>query len=187
MVYKRSMPGRAMRLVCGCLIGAALLLACDPPPPAAGEFIAIESDFAGFDRWTAFDRGPQPVGPMHPDGSSDVFIDALPPPGATSFPIGTIIVRRTSDASGTPVEIHGMVKRGGRYNEAGAVGWEFFDLAPSTDDPGRPVIRWRGLGPTMGDGYTVPDGGTILSCNHCHASFPENDSVLGPELDLTSL
>ncbi len=77
-----------------------------------------------------------------------------------------------------------MVKRGGGFNAAGARGWEFFELSLETAAGGSivPAVRWRGEGPSMGDGYTVPDGGVILSCNHCHASFPERDSVIGDEL-----
>ncbi|HJL17242.1 MAG TPA: hypothetical protein RMH99_16365, partial [Sandaracinaceae bacterium LLY-WYZ-13_1] len=55
------------------------------------------------------------------------------------------------------------------------------------DDAGRPAVVWRGEGPADGDGYRPPEGGDILSCNHCHAAWPENDHVLSPALDLGTL
>jgi hypothetical protein len=167
-----------------------LLVGCAERGGAGGgaEYVAIERDFEGFEGWTAFDRGSQPVGPTHPDGSSFVYVNRMPPPGARSFATGTIIVRRTTHDDGV-IEVHAMAKRGGNYNASGAAGWEFFDLdlAVRPDGTTEPRIVWRGEGPQMGDGYVVPDGGVILSCNHCHASFPENDSVIGPELELRSL
>jgi hypothetical protein len=155
--------------------------------PAEPEFVAIEQDFADFDRWNSFDRGPDPVPPAHPDGRSIVYVNQLPPPGAREFPSGTILVRITTAAERADYEAHAMVKRGGGFNAAGARGWEFFELSLEEGADGGivPAGRWRGEGPSMGDGYTVPDGGVILSCNHCHASFPESDSVIGDELALT--
>lgn len=170
------------------LITLGVLAGCaSDPPPSPGEFIAIERDFESFDEWTMFDRGSQPVGPSHPDGSTLIYINRLPSPASTQFSTGTIIVRVTPAGAPELWEVHAMVKRGGEYNAAGARGWEFFDLLLETvGDDLVPRIRWRGEGPAMGDGYTIPDGGVVLSCNHCHASAIENDSVLDPDLDLRS-
>ncbi len=152
-------------------------------------FVATEADFASYSAWTRFERGEQPVPPAHPDGSSVVFINHLPPHGATEFPVGTLIVRVTPGALPDPGtwEVHAMSKRGAGFNGGGAVGWEFFDLDLLPDGAGgySPRIEWRGVSPSQGNGYVAPDGGGVeLSCNHCHGALAENDSVLGPELDL---
>lgn len=155
-------------------------------------FVATEADFGGYETWTRFDRGEQPVPPSHPSGQSVVFVSELPPPGATEFPTGTMIVRVTPGALPDPGtwEVHGMVKRGAGFNADGARGWEFFDLLLWPDDSGHysPRILWRGTSPPQGNGYEAPEGGGVeLACNHCHAAATDNDSVLGPELDLDSL
>jgi hypothetical protein len=172
---------------------APLLAACGEAAVPTGEYVAIERDFAGFDAWTRFDRGAQPVGPSHPDGETFVYANHLPPRGSSAFPVGTILVRMTrpADPSSDPStwEVHAMAKRGGGYNDDGALGWEYFDLQLeiAADGSRVPRIRWRGEDQTTGDGYTVPDGGVIFSCDHCHATAVDNDFVLGPELDLDSL
>lgn len=169
------------------LLGASLLLAwtlagCGTPND--GEFVAREQDFAGFERWVRFDRGEDPVPPSHL-GHDVIYIDRLPPAGATSFPIGTRIVRvEETDAGPSTWEIHAMVKRGRGFNPEGARGWELFELA--IDARGQPEIEWRGEGPPDGDGYEPPDGGAILGCNHCHGAATYNDSVLSPVLDLSA-
>jgi hypothetical protein len=161
------------------------LAGCAPDP----GFVATEADLAGYASWARFDRGEQPVPPAHPSGQSVVFVNRLPPAGSTAFPVGTIIVRVTPGEHPDPGtwEAHGMAKRGAGFNASGAVGWEFFDLLLWPDPSGeyRPRILWRGESPPQGNGYEAPDGGGVeLSCNHCHAAATDNDSVLGPELDL---
>jgi hypothetical protein len=159
-----------------------VLAACESDP----GFVASESAFRHFDTWTRFDRGSAPVGFDHPDGETFVYIDRLPPSGATVFPDGTLIVRVTTGGAPELWEVHAMARRGGEYNASGARGWEFFDLRLETAADGTlvPRILWRGNGPGEGDGYQAPDGGVLLDCNHCHGAYVENDSILGPELDL---
>lgn len=173
---------------------AALTIAAVAAAHGVGQvrrgFVATVETFEGYEGWTRFDRGSQPVGPQHPDGSSAVFVSALPPHGAREFADGTVILRVTTSADPDPAtwELHAMVKRGGAFNPDGARGWEFFDLHLERDPRGayRPAIGWRGDGPPQGDGYVAPEGGVELGCNHCHGAAVDNDSVLGPELDLAS-
>ncbi len=162
------------------LVGLALT-GCGPQ---GDSFIASEADFAQFRSWTSFDRGVDPVPPSHL-GHDVIYVDRLPPPGATEFPVGTRIVRaHDTDLPPSEWEIHAMVKRGGDFNAAGARGWEFFGLEIDSADQTR--IEWRGDGPSDGDGYTVGDGGVSLGCNHCHGAATWNDSVLSPVLDLSA-
>lgn len=167
------------------------LAACgSPSAPAepAREHLASDADFMHFDRWIAFERGPDSVPPIHPRGVSTVYLSARPPHGAREFPVGTMIVRLTRGDSEEHWEAHAMVKRGGDYNATGARGWEFFELHLDLGDDGLrvPHIQWRGESPPMGDGYSAPEGGALLSCNHCHTTADANDFVLGPELELGS-
>ena len=148
-------------------------------------FIAFERDFADYTRWTRIDRGEDRVPPTHLGRTSVLYVDRVPPRGAARFPVGTRIVRvEESDGDPGTWEVHAMVKRGGGFNAEGARDWEFFELVLDATRR-RPSIRWRGEGPASGDGYRAPEGGDLLSCNHCHASATDNDSVLSPALELT--
>lgn len=180
-----------------CVVGLALALSScgeDPEEPAVeamglvGEpevFIAFQRDFADFERWTTLERGEDRVPPTHLGRTSTIYVDRVPPRGASRFPVGTRIVRVESSGDDPSAwEVHAMVKRGGAFNAEGARGWEFFELALDATRR-RPSIRWRGEGPADGDGYRAPEGGDLLSCNHCHASAVDNDSVLSPVLELT--
>jgi hypothetical protein len=159
---------------------AVLVAACGPggavegPDAGAGSFIAFSQDFEGFTLWTSStiaDAGPDPV---HTAGPRTVYINALPPKGAAAFPKGTIIVKKM------PFNTFAMVKRGGGYNAAGALDWEWFELVESN---GSVAIKWRGLGPPAGEVY----GKTGQTCNQCHAGATANDFVLTPALQLGSL
>ncbi len=181
-MFVRTMGVAALLVLAGC--GERGEEASDPVEPTI--FLAFARDFEGFERWTTFERGLDPVPPSHP-GPSFIDVDPMPPPGLRAVPVGTRIVR-VERAVGDPAawEVHAMVKRGGGFNAAGARDWEFFELGLEQSRE-RPIIRWRGEGPANGDGYTAPEGGEVLGCNHCHASATYNDSVLSPVLDLSAI
>ena len=70
-------------------------------------------------------------------------------------------------------KIHARVKRGGGFNTAGALGWEWFDLRVTIDDS--VVIMWRGAEPPKNHGYeSLPGLGVTMTmdgnCNTCHAA-----------------
>ncbi|MDQ3032975.1 MAG: hypothetical protein M3Y87_11195 [Myxococcota bacterium] len=193
------MDGRCVAVAVGTMdvrtVGLVALLAvagcgdreAEKIPVQPESYIAFARDFEHFERWTAFDRGRDPVPPSHL-GRSIIYVDPMPPAGAHAFPIGTRIVR-VDRAGDDPRawEVHAMVKRGGGYNRDGAKGWEFFELVLDRTHHRPPVILWRGQGPVNGDGYTAPEGGEVLGCNHCHASATYNDSVLSPVLELRAM
>lgn len=170
-----------LALVClGCTCG-------EPVAPAPPEtFVATEADFVDFDRWERFDRGPRGFLPSHPDGETFVYLNRRPPDEATSYPIGTIIVRVTQAGPLSDWEVHAMVKRGGGFN-AGAPGWEYFDLEMArTGERLTPRVRWRGEGPgDSEDGYAHGAEGVLLGCNHCHGAVPQQDCLIGEELLLS--
>jgi hypothetical protein len=133
----------------------AALLACgaqSPEPPQV--FVAFASDFQPYPTWTSFYVGDvPPVTGVDIAGPRTVYINELPPHGATEFPVGTILVKVVKpDASPADWQMFGMVKRGGGFDPQGAPNWEWFGL--STDPmTGRVLIDWRGTGPPPDGGY----------------------------------
>jgi hypothetical protein len=108
-------------------------------------------------------------------GRRTVYINEVPAPGATEFPVGTIIVK-TTEADG---KIFARAKRGGTFNSKGSVGWEWFELIETAK--GEIVVKWRGVGPPLGEVY---GGDPNAGCNQCHKLAVANDYVLAPGLML---
>lgn len=166
------------------LILSSLVLVCCgettsvPDGGSAPSFIALASDFDGFDKWTRFDLGRQEAGGVHVAGERSVFVNKTPPHGSKAFPVGTVFVKLVhgdTDA-GVPDQIFSMAKRGGTFNAAGAA-WEWFELDLATQPP---TLVWRGALPPAQKGY---GGGAGGACNECHSTTP-NDFVLTSALQL---
>lgn len=174
-------------IVAGGLLG--LLSGCldHDLPPSDEEFVAMQSDFAGYRAWESHVIDEEGLAPEV--GPRTVFISAMPPTGAEAFPVGTVIVKAFySDSAATVLDLIGMVKRGGGYNGDGAVGWEWFDLEPGAS--GDPIIDWRGEEAPEGRGYESSLGDEDTDephtgdCNACHALGWDNDYVLAEPLTL---
>jgi hypothetical protein len=167
--------GGAAALMIAVVAGAS---ACgsSAPPDERQTFTAWATDFVGFRAWPSQSVDTAiAAGSTHVSGKRTVYINALPPPGAATFPVGTIIVKET-EADG---KLFARVKRGGSYNVTGAVGWEWFEI----EEIGASMrIVWRGLGPPAGESY---GGDPNAGCNVCHRTVPANDYVLSPWLTLT--
>jgi hypothetical protein len=154
----------------------------------AGTFVAFASDFSGFHSWPST-PGVAPDGaPPPPTGDAGVhfgplttYINKRPPPGSTSFPVGTIIVKEPNDPPLLDRQIFAMVKRGGGYDSSGAIGWEFFGLRNL--DANDVTILWRGVGPPTGEAY----GSDVNVCKDCHAGARSNDFVWTEGLELSRL
>jgi hypothetical protein len=170
-------------------IAAIALSACTAPvadssvPDAKDSFIAFAKHFSGFRTWESF---PLPAstatGDVHLEGARTEYLNERPPEGSTSFPVGTIIVKEMDDGALPDRQIFAMVKRGGTYNQAGASGWEWFEL--QNVDESTVTIVWRGVGPPAGEMYGGdPNGG----CNGCHGGAKSNDFVLSEALSLDKL
>jgi hypothetical protein len=174
----RPRPGTLASRTTGIAL-ALTMLSCTPSEPP---------EFVGVSHWTQFDRGTDPAHLDDPSmGRSTVFIDRLPPHGATTFPVGTHILRIMGDPDDPSTwDAHGLVKVGGDFNAEGAMGWEYYGLDMSRDANGDLLAhtRWHGVGSPDGDGYAHPDSGPILGCNHCHGAATWNDSIIGAELQL---
>jgi hypothetical protein len=146
-----------------------------------GPFVAQAADFADFRAWDSFVLdGPAAVdGGQHTTGVRTVYLNRPPPSGQVAFPLGTVIVKTIVPNPAFPdaLRTFAMAKRGGRFNHAGAVDWEWFELDVTASPP---AILWRGVGPPIGDTYEGE-----ASCNGCHALAASNDFVQSPPLALS--
>lgn len=163
---------------------ALIVSACgardDGAPSEPGDsFIALQRDFEGFESWESFTLEVTDQAPTHVPGPRTIYLRERPPSDATSFPNGTLIVKITQAPEGE--QFFAMAKRGGGFNQSGATGWEWFELARSTQ--GVPVIVWRGVGPPAGHRYGQVDA----SCNDCHKGATANDFVMTTRLSLSDL
>jgi len=151
-------------------------------PPDAGTFVAFAPDFAGFRRWQRTSLGRFSAG-GHLEGPEQyAYINRPRAPSERTFETGTIIVRTLERGAPTTWQVFASVKRGGRYNARGNVGWEFFRLR--LDPAGRVVIVARGLNPRTGLQDPYATGGDGAGCNTCHGSADARiyDGVLSPAM-----
>ena len=149
------------------LFGATLTLAVGC---GSGEFVAQESDLAGFTGWTKVTgpisgTGPNAavIGPAHDSGDASISRTIYINNNATrasdgQFPVGTILVKGHTKA-GAMIGGTAMAKRGGSFNPS-AKGWEWFVLTASGS------VMARG-------GAEVMDG----ACNGCHNAAATKDLV----------
>jgi hypothetical protein len=139
--------------------------------------VAFGPDFQGFRSWSKTTiESAAAGGATHVAGNRTVYVNELPPPGATEFPVGTMMVKVTE----TDGKIFARAKRGGTFNAKWVPGWEWFELVETK--AGDVAIRWRGLGPPAGETY---GGDPNAGCNMCHKLAVANDYVLAPGIVLT--
>ena len=166
-----------------CVCAVSLATGCGGGPVSTTSGTpAFARDFDAFEAWESFivagsgpgsrpDAGTQ----AHTSGERTIYLKQRPPKGATEFPDGTFIVKRGA------FNTFAMHKRGGTYNQDGAKGWEWAELERASS--GKAIIVWQGLGAPAGEKYGAID----VTCNDCHKAATENDSVLGLEMQLSTL
>lgn len=119
------------------IIGLAVSFSsCKDEEQSPEEFVANDSSFSGFMNWTleAQNQGPDPaLGPAHAGNDNTVtraiyFKDGQDPSGG-KYPVGTIIVKHSSNPDKSVNEFTAMVKRGNNFNPNGG-DWEWFMLNP---------------------------------------------------------
>lgn len=195
----------ALSLTAACA-ALALAIACSeapnaptpsPAPPSGApappeELVATHADFEGFQRWEriALENATAPTKAR--PGPAAVYVNRRAPLGATSWPVGTILVKAIeSGEDPRDWTVHAMVKRAPLFNPTGAVGWEFFGLQLTAE--GRPVILWRSEGDNDGHSYSAGLSlagtagrapGAELTCIDCHTAAWQDDDVLTPALSL---
>jgi hypothetical protein len=157
-------------------VAFAALTGCGQDVTRGPTFIAYARDFQGFESWPSETfNDPNPGGATHVAGLRTVYLNHAPDAGATEFPLGTIIVKRTSDG-----KTFAQVKRGGGYNLSGAKNWEWFEIGENAN--GAVFIQWQGTFPPVGEAY----GGDPNGCNGCHLTMNAvaNDYVIAQGLSL---
>lgn len=165
-------------------LGASACGKKSEPPllPKPVPFIAFERDFLGFRDWYAVELPKlEAQGVTHTEGEAKEWVNALPSPGRSSFPVGTMIVKEVTNREKETHEIFAMVKRGGDYNLRGAPGWEWFELRERPDET--LAIVWRGINAPNGEDYA---GDPLGGCNSCHQLAARNDFVKTTTLALAS-
>ncbi|HZL21294.1 MAG TPA: hypothetical protein VFG23_26405 [Polyangia bacterium] len=183
---------------------------CAAKQPEATDgtvFIATISDFQDFQSWHSAPAMPAttlpPIdggdgvdagtvtpdaGTVTPDAGAvhvlplTVYWNNPPPHGSTTFPVGTIIVKETSETDPTARKIFAMVKRGGDFDPNGAVNWEWYELY--FDANGNVDANWYGVGPNGGS--TDPYAANPNICNACHLKAAANDDVWSSALQLSN-
>jgi hypothetical protein len=168
------------RIKTGLVVGAlAAFVGCGQDVTPGPVFQAYARDFQGFEKWPSetFDD-PNAAGATHVAGIRTIYLNQAPPADAPEFPLGTIIVKQTSDG-----KIFAQVKRGGGYNLKGAKNWEWFEIAKNA--AGVVYIQWGATFPPAGEAY----GGDPNGCNSCHmlGDALTNDYVIAPGLSLKGL
>jgi hypothetical protein len=171
-----------------------------PEAPDGDVFIATLSDFQDFQSWHSAPATPASTLPSLDGGdgvdagaaTSDagsvhtlpltVYWNNPPPHGSQTFPVGTIIVKETSETDPTARKIFAMVKRGGDFNPNGAVNWEWSELYFNAD--GSVGINWAGAQPNGGS--TDPYAASPNICNECHLKAAANDDVWSSALQLSN-
>lgn len=98
------------------------------------EFIATDSTFSNFMTWTleAENQGPDPaLGPAHAGNDESVtrkiYFKNGQEPVNGEYPVGTVIVKHSSNPDQSVNEFTAMVKRGNDFNTSGG-DWEWFML-----------------------------------------------------------
>lgn len=136
------------------------------------EFVADDNSFKDFMSWKleATNKGPDPaLGMAHSGNDSTVTRYVYIKNGANrvegKFPIGTIIVKHSTNPSGSVNEFTAMVKRGNKFNPEGG-DWEWFMLSPD----GKIMI---GSDNRPMRGANLMDG----MCVGCHSAAAKKDFV----------
>ncbi|CAN5444604.1 hypothetical protein BH10BAC6_BH10BAC6_17050 [soil metagenome] len=158
----------------GIVLTATLLVeSCktDSPTSAPTEFVADNATFANYQTWSldATNQGPSPsLGAAHVGNDASVtrkvyFRNGQARVGGT-YPIGTVIVKHSTNPAGTVNEIVGMVKRGNGFNPTTG-NWEWFMLMPDG------TIAKDASGMAMRGGAAMLGG----MCNSCHGGASSKD------------
>jgi hypothetical protein len=166
--------------------GAACSSSGDSADAGAGMYLASAASFDNFLSWQnkpASSKGDDAGDGLHGVGPLEVYWNQSPPHGATSFPVGTVIVKETEETDVTARTVFAMVKVGAGYNDGpgGAKGWEWFSLHNNGD--GSVTVLWQGLQPQAGQTYANQP---IGDCNGCHTGAASNDYVWDDALQLTN-
>ncbi|MBI3520374.1 MAG: cytochrome P460 family protein [Bacteroidetes bacterium] len=141
-------------------------------PTTSTEFIAKDSTFYNFLSWPlqATNHGPDPfLGMAHAGNDSTVMRQVYfyngQYPANGKYPIGTLIVKHSTNPAHTVNEFTAMVKRGNNFNPTKG-DWEFFMLSSNG------IIAKDSLGNPM-RGANLMGG----MCGSCHSQVAYKDYI----------
>jgi len=163
------------------VLGAMALVGCGGP--SGPVFIALTSDFADYASWEKVVLG-DGVLEGHPTGMRLGYRN-MKPNSQGIYPVGSILLKVIT-VSPSEIEFFAMAKRGGGFNSAGALDWEFLTLKLGSTNA--PVVFTRGDNPVDPDsavpnshGYGDPSA-TGVTCNRCHGVLgtERTDHILSP-------
>ncbi len=140
--------------------------------PSETEFIADNSTFASFMSWPleATNQGSDPaLGTAHAGNDASVtrqiYFKSGQDPVNGKYPVGSVIVKHSSNPDKSVNEFTAMVKRGNNFNPNFG-NWEFFMLTPTgaiaSDANGSPMR-----------GASLMDG----MCAGCHSGASNKDFI----------
>lgn len=165
------------------VLGLALISSCKkkdsassttPTTPASNpEFVAKDSTFINYASWPlqATNHGPDPfLGMAHHGNDSTVvrkvyFYNGQYPSHGV-YPVGTMVVKHSTNPANSVNELTAMVKRGNNFNPSHG-DWEFFMLNTTTG-----VIAKDSLGNPM-RGANLMGG----MCGSCHSQVAYKDYI----------
>jgi len=164
---------RLLTLAAFSVIGIGILQSCktETTAPTPTEFIADNTTFTGFTTWSLdkTNTGPSPsLGAAHAGNDNTVVRKVYFKNGQArvngTYPIGTIIVKHSTNPAGTVNEITGMVKRGNGFNPT-LGDWEWF------------MLNADGTILKDGSGNSVRGGASLMGgmCNGCHGKAPSGN------------
>jgi len=143
-----------------------------PAPASNPEFIAKDSTFYNFLSWPlqATNYGPDPfLGTAHAGNDStvkrEIYFYNGQYPANGKYPVGTLIVKHSTNPGGNVNEYTAMVKRGNNFNPTKG-DWEFFMLASNG------IIAKDSLGNPM-RGASLMGG----MCGGCHSQVAYKDYI----------
>lgn len=153
--------------------GLILSQSCNKAKDTPKEYVADANSFKDYSTWPKQGsyNGPDPLlGAMaHANNDSSVVRNVYFKNGQDrvngKFPVGTIVVKHSTNPSGTVNEVTGMVKRGNNFDPTHD-DWEYFMLKPD--------------GSLMSDSTgMVMRGATLMGgmCAGCHGGASSKDYI----------
>lgn len=115
-------------------LGAVTIQSCKNEEDVNQEFIADDNTFKSYLTWPfeATNQGPDPsLGTAHGGNDStvvrEIYFKNGQDPSNGVYPVGTLIVKHSSNPGATVNEFTGLAKRGNNFNTDGG-DWEWFVL-----------------------------------------------------------
>ena len=170
-IFLYNTMNRLLFLTLTLVTGISVFSCSDTTTNTPAEFIANDASFANFATFSndANRTGVDPaLGAAHAGNdatsSRKIYFKNGQAPVNGKYPVGTVVVKHTTNQAGTINMITAMAKRGNNFNPTKG-DWEFFMLNPN--------------GSIMTEGSTVMRGANLMDgmCGGCHNSAVSKDFI----------